>query len=323
MVVRASRRSVVIGLRAAAATACTTRCSTIRAGAKATPPRSRATSPSCNFNIFFPQTEYNGAPPNYVELELQIVPFLAAIAYKLFGVHEVFGRLIAIAFGVGTIAVVGYFARWLFASSSAGVAAMALYAIFPGSIYYSRTFQPDGAMVFFLVAALYAWSRWIVDDDGAHAGAAAWPPALLLALAFLAKQVALLALIPAAALRSRARLRGGSSGRSSRSRCSLRSSRWRSTSPFVAAHAEWHWASGIMRLHVMPSFVRGVHIAARLRTQGDRLRAGAADARHDDARAGRLRCCWSPGFCIRLRSSADAVLWGWLARRARSTPTSS
>ena len=42
---------------------------------------------------------------------------------------------------------------------------MALYAIFPGSIYYSRTFQPDGAMVFFLAAALYAWSRWIVDDD--------------------------------------------------------------------------------------------------------------------------------------------------------------
>jgi hypothetical protein len=30
------------------------------------------------YNIFFPQVEYNGAPPNYVELELQIVPFLAA-----------------------------------------------------------------------------------------------------------------------------------------------------------------------------------------------------------------------------------------------------
>ena len=32
------------------------------------------------FNIMFPQTTYNGPPPNYVELELQIVPFLAAIA---------------------------------------------------------------------------------------------------------------------------------------------------------------------------------------------------------------------------------------------------
>ncbi len=37
-----------------------------------------------DFNLFFPQTEYDG-PPNYVELELQIVPFLAATLYKLFG----------------------------------------------------------------------------------------------------------------------------------------------------------------------------------------------------------------------------------------------
>ncbi|MGB6643684.1 MAG: hypothetical protein WBE35_01540, partial [Candidatus Cybelea sp.] len=41
------------------------------------------------FNIMYPQTLYNGAPPNYVELELQIVPFLAASLYKVFGVHEI------------------------------------------------------------------------------------------------------------------------------------------------------------------------------------------------------------------------------------------
>ena len=32
------------------------------------------------YNIFLPQVDYNGPPPNYVELELQIVPFLAATA---------------------------------------------------------------------------------------------------------------------------------------------------------------------------------------------------------------------------------------------------
>ena len=46
------------------------------------------------YNILFPQTDYDGPPPNYVDRELQIVPFLAATLYKLFGVHEVFGRLI-------------------------------------------------------------------------------------------------------------------------------------------------------------------------------------------------------------------------------------
>src|SRR6516162_11711880 len=43
-------------------------------------------------NVMYPQTMYNGPPPNYVELELQIVPFIAAAMYKLFGIHEIFGR---------------------------------------------------------------------------------------------------------------------------------------------------------------------------------------------------------------------------------------
>ena len=50
------------------------------------------------YNIMYPQTNYDGPPPNYVELELQIVPFLAASLYKVFGVHEIFGRLITLAF---------------------------------------------------------------------------------------------------------------------------------------------------------------------------------------------------------------------------------
>ncbi len=100
----------------------TIRSSTTRAGVRATPPRSRATSRSCSTTSLFPQTDYDGPPPNYVELELQIVPFLAATLYKLFGVHEVFGRLISLAFGVATIPVIAVFGRWLFGSAVAGVA---------------------------------------------------------------------------------------------------------------------------------------------------------------------------------------------------------
>ncbi len=91
----------------------------IRAGGKATPPRSRATSPS-SVQHHVPADDYNGPPPNYVELELQIVPFLAASLDKSFGVHEVFGRLIALAFSVGTVVVIAFLARWLFASALAG-----------------------------------------------------------------------------------------------------------------------------------------------------------------------------------------------------------
>ncbi len=265
-----------------------------------------------NFNIFFPQTEYNGAPPNYVELELQIVPFLAAIGYKLVGVHEIIGRDIAICFGVTTIGFVGCFARWLFKSTPAGIAALALYAIFPGSIYYSRTFQPDVAMTFFLVAGLYAWSRWVVDGD-ARDWRGALVAAALLALAFLAKQVALIALVPALAM-----VIVRYPGRALFERPlalampALALVPLLLYSPYVASHAEWHWASGIVRLHVIPSLagaLTSVH--------------GFVQKALDFVRALRMLATTMlgpfgiallvAGFAIRLRSKADALLWGWLA----------
>ncbi len=264
------------------------------------------------YNIFFPQTEYNGAPPNYVELELQIVPFLAATLYKIFGVHEVFGRLIAIAFGVGTIAVVGWYARWLFASAFAGAVAMALYAIFPGSIYYSRTFQPDGAMVFFLVAALYAWSHWIVDEDGKS-----WTGGItacaLLALAVLAKPVALIALVPIAALIvARAGPRRLGAYPLPIAALVVALIPLALYQPYVAAHAEWHWASGIMRLHVIPSFVAAfTNGHAFVRKAIDFVRALRMLATTMLGPVGMLLLV--AGFALPLRSRANAALWGWLA----------
>ena len=265
-----------------------------------------------NFNIFYPQTEYNGPPPNYVELELQIVPFLAAIGYKLFGVHEVFGRLIAIAFGLGTIVVTGFFARWIFASTIAGIAAMAIYAILPGSIYYSRTFQPDGAMVFFLVAALYAWSRWIEDEDAQMPRGGAIACALL-ATAFVAKQVALLAIIPVAALLvMHFRTRPLRAALPALGALVLSFVPLAFYGPFVASHAEWHWASGIMKLHIIPSFVQAfTSLHGFERKAIDFARAMRMLASTMLGPVGALLLVG--GYCIRLRSRADAMLWGWLA----------
>lgn len=205
------------------------------------------------YNILYPQTSYDGPPPNYVELELQIVPFLAATFYKLFGVHEVIGRLITIAFSLGTVAVLAFFARWLFAGEVAGIFTALLFAIMPGSIYYGRTFTPDATMVFFLTAALYAIARFLIDDE-AMGIRATLRSTVLLALAFLAKPVSLAGLVPITVLIVE-RARSG------------RTVRWMRVAALalvpllllfaydrdVASHAEWHWASGITSLHVIPS----------------------------------------------------------------------
>jgi hypothetical protein len=263
------------------------------------------------FDILFPQTDYNGPPPNYVELELQIVPFLAATLYKLFGVHEIFGRLISLAFGVATIPLIAAFGRWLWRGALPGIAAAAAFAVLPGAWYYSHTFMPDTAMVFFTTAAVFAGARWIVEDD-----ARSWrrwcPAALLLMLAFLAKPVAVTAAIPLAA-------------------CALARLGWRgaATRPqlwalaavaflplalydrFVAAHAEWHWASGITRLHVLPSlraaFTSPAAFVAKAFAFGHAFKMLATTMLGPFGFALALA-----GACVPLRSRSDALVWGWL-----------
>ena len=204
-------------------------------------------------NPLHPQTDYNGPPPNYVELELQIVPYLAAILYKIFGIHEVFGRLISIAFSLGAIAVTGFFARRLFASATAGITAALAMAIYPGSVYYGRTFMPDTAMTFFFTAALYASWEWIVADD-ARFGRRFWLAAMLLALAILAKPVAAVALAPiAAALVSRRGLSPTLRAPQTYAFFALGILPYAAYDAYVRSIAEWHWASGITRLHVLPA----------------------------------------------------------------------
>ncbi len=39
------------------------------------------------------------------------MPFLAATLYKIFGIHEVFGRLITMAFSLATVALLAFFGR--------------------------------------------------------------------------------------------------------------------------------------------------------------------------------------------------------------------
>ncbi len=205
------------------------------------------------FDIMYPQTTYNGPPPNYVELELQIVPFLAAALYKLFGVHEIFGRLISLVFSLASVAAVAFFARWLFADALAGLIAAFFYAVFPGSVYYGRTFMPDCAMVFFLTVALFAAARLLLDRDRPRLAAVGGTTALL-ALAYLAKPVAIVALAPLLGLLwDRARAGKPKAYAAAATLILVPLILVWLYERRIAGYAQWHWASGIVRLHVLPS----------------------------------------------------------------------
>jgi hypothetical protein len=266
-----------------------------------------------NFNILYPQTNYDGPPPNYVELELQIVPFLAATFYKVFGVHEIIGRLITLGFSLGTVAVLGLFGRWLFTNAVAGLAAAFFFAIFPGSVYYGRTFTPDTTMVFFLTAALYVTTRLIVEDETFGQRALARASALL-ALAYLAKPVAVAGIVPViGALIERLR-----SGRTMRPTAMLVLLAvplvilWLYDAR-VSEHAEWHWASGITSLHVVPALTAALTSGAGFALKFTQFREVLGMLRATMlgplafylSIAGLVAMPWMP-----VRSKA--LVWGWL-----------
>jgi len=264
------------------------------------------------FNILYPQADYDGPPPNYVELELQIVPFIAACLYKVFGVHEGIGRLISIVFGLGTIVVTGAFARWLFRSAVAGIAAAAIYAALPGSIYYSRTFMPDTTMVFFLTAAIFACARYFWDED-ARSWRGFLPAALLLMLALLAKPVAVVAIVP---IVCSALVRFGWRGTLTRPQTyalfAVALVPLAAYGKFENAHAEWHWASGITQKHVIPSlrasFTSAHAFGAKVLGVGVALRMLAHTMLGPFGLAFLVA-----GFALPYRRREAAIVYGWLA----------
>jgi Dolichyl-phosphate-mannose-protein mannosyltransferase len=268
-----------------------------------------------DLNIFHPQTDYDGPPPNYVELELQILPFMAAMLYKIFGIHEVFGRLISIGFSLGTIAVLAYFARWMFASRVAGFVAALSFAVYPGAFYYGRTFTPDTTMTFFLTAAVFASARWIVDDE-ARFGRKFWIAAALTATALLAKPVAIVGLVPiAAVLIAKRGWSGALRAPQTYVFFALALAPYLAYDAYVRTIAEWHWASGITKLHVLPALS-----AAFTSLAGFEAKFGAfhhalgmlADTMIGRAGFGLLVIACILTVWTRQRSQSNALLWAWL-----------
>ncbi len=211
-----------------------------------------------NGNILYPQTNYDGPPPHYVELELQIVPYLAASLYHFFGIHPIFGRLLTLGFSVATIAVLGLFGRWLFDDALAGLVAALAYAIFPGSIYYGRTFTPDATMVFFLTAALYAVSRLLLEDLAVEPRRLA-RAAGLTTLALLAKPVALAGLLGALGpLVERLRAKHPIRPTALVVLAFVPLAILEMYDHAVRGHAQWLWASAIVSKHVIPHLLASV-----------------------------------------------------------------
>ena len=116
------------------------------------------------FHFAYPQIDWAGDAPGYVGTEFPILPFLAAICYKLTGVHEWIGRSQAIVFFAVSLPFLFFLVREIFG----GVAAMwalFFYSFAPLNVFASREFMPDVPSLSLAIIGLYFFLRWIEHEE--------------------------------------------------------------------------------------------------------------------------------------------------------------
>ncbi|MFC4944714.1 ArnT family glycosyltransferase [Pseudonocardia sp. GCM10023141] len=116
-------------------------------------------------HLFDPQIDWGGAGPGYVESELQLLPWLSAVLYHVFGEHAWVGRLVSLAFmaiGTGTFWVL---ARRLLPGAAARWALIA-FVVSPMVMTYGNAFMPDPTVLAFYLLTLLFFHKWLTDDRG-------------------------------------------------------------------------------------------------------------------------------------------------------------
>lgn len=139
------------------------------------------------FHFAHPQIDWAGNEPGFVGTEFPLLPFIAALLYKVVGLHEWIGRLLTIVIFAGSLPFVFFLVRDFFGEIAAALA-LIFYSFAPLSIAASRAFIPDMTSLSCALAGFYFFSRWLELRPGARARHRYFMAgAVLLALALLLK----------------------------------------------------------------------------------------------------------------------------------------
>jgi len=130
-----------------------------------------------SWNIFLPQVRWGGPGPNYIGAEFQLVSYLAALGYRVFGVEPWIGRAVSIAFGLWGVFALYHLVRRVWDHSRA-IASAAVMAVLPGAVFTERSFLPDGPMTALMTTSLWMLVAFGQTERRRYLGAAALSGAL-------------------------------------------------------------------------------------------------------------------------------------------------
>ena len=116
------------------------------------------------FHFTRPQIDWAGDQPGYVGTEFPILPFVAAICYKMFAVHEWVGRVQALILFAVSLPFFFLLVRKIFGETAA-MWALLFYCFAPLGIMASRCFMPDIPSLDLSIIGLYFFQRWIDESE--------------------------------------------------------------------------------------------------------------------------------------------------------------
>ena len=143
------------------------------------------------FRFAYPQIDWGGDATGYVGTEFPILPFLAAICYKVAGIHEWIGRSQAVIFFAVSLPFFFLLVREVF-DNTAAVWATFFFSFAPLNVFAGRSFMPDVPSLSLAIIGLYFFLRWIRDRE--------WAPllvaAIVISLCILIKATSIIVAVP-------------------------------------------------------------------------------------------------------------------------------
>jgi Dolichyl-phosphate-mannose-protein mannosyltransferase len=123
-------------------------------------------------NILYPQINWGGAGPGYVEMEFPLQPWLSAVLYLVFGERVVLGRLVSLAFMLAAAGAFWFLMRRLLPLAAARWALVA-FMVSPAFMRWGTAFMPEATVTAFTLLALLMFCIWVQSDRGIWLVAAA------------------------------------------------------------------------------------------------------------------------------------------------------
>jgi 4-amino-4-deoxy-L-arabinose transferase-like glycosyltransferase len=110
-------------------------------------------------NILLPRIDWRGDGPGYTEMEFPLIPWVMAQLYRVFGIHEVIGRILSLLFSLGALWVFSRIALKVLPRFAAMIATLFL-AVNHEMLMIATAIQPEALMLLCSLLAVYWFLDW-------------------------------------------------------------------------------------------------------------------------------------------------------------------